>query len=145
MSGPQTAPARATLAASPSNFPESPCHKARSRLRAALRPVVSRARVVSACSASRARPSPGNVGWHARCRADAEDHRHTGRLPTPPARGQALYEVVRDNLETLLGAINEGALAVRIPRNARKELLAHLDCGLLCGPKPGFAPAALPD
>ena len=48
----------------------------------------------------------------------------------------ALYEVVRDNLETLLGAIDEGALAVRIPRNARKELLAYLDCGLLCR---GFA------
>jgi len=48
----------------------------------------------------------------------------------------ALYEVVRDNLETLLGAIDDGALAVRIPRHARKELLAYLDCGLLCR---GFA------
>ena len=56
----------------------------------------------------------------------------------------ALYEVVRDNLETLFGAINDGALAVRLPRHARKELLAYLDCGLLCGPGPGFAPAALP-
>ena len=48
----------------------------------------------------------------------------------------ALYEVVRDNLETLLGAVDDGALAVRIPRHARKELLAYLDCGLLCR---GFA------
>ena len=48
----------------------------------------------------------------------------------------ALYEVVRDNLETLFGAIDDGALAVRIPRHARKELLAYLDCGLLCR---GFA------
>ena len=48
----------------------------------------------------------------------------------------ALYEVVRDNLETLFGAIDDGALAVRIPRHAREELLAYLDCGLLCR---GFA------
>ena len=38
----------------------------------------------------------------------------------------ALYEVVRDNLETLYGAIDEGALAVRIPKHARKELEAYL-------------------
>ena len=57
----------------------------------------------------------------------------------------ALYEVVRDNIETLFGAINDGALPVRIPRHARNELLAYLDCGLLCGPGPGFALAALPD
>jgi hypothetical protein len=48
----------------------------------------------------------------------------------------ALYEVVRDNLETLKGAIDEGAIAVRIPKHARKELEAYLDCGLLCR---GFA------
>jgi len=47
-----------------------------------------------------------------------------------------LYEVVRDNLETLYGAIGDGALAVRIPKHARKELEAYLDCGLLCR---GFA------
>jgi hypothetical protein len=48
----------------------------------------------------------------------------------------ALYEVVRDNLETLYGAIDEGAIAVRLPKHARKELEAYLDCGLLCR---GFA------
>lgn len=48
----------------------------------------------------------------------------------------ALYEVVRDNLETLFGAIDDGGLAVRIPKHARQELLAYLDCGLLCR---GFA------
>jgi Putative transposase/Transposase zinc-binding domain len=48
----------------------------------------------------------------------------------------ALYEVVRENLETLYGAIGDGALAVRIPKHARKELEAYLDCGLLCR---GFA------
>jgi hypothetical protein len=44
----------------------------------------------------------------------------------------ALYEVVRDSLETLYGAIGDGAIAVRIPKHARKELEAYLDCGLLC-------------
>jgi hypothetical protein len=44
----------------------------------------------------------------------------------------ALHEVVRDNLETLYGAIGDGAIAVRIPKHARKELEAYLDCGLLC-------------
>jgi hypothetical protein len=44
----------------------------------------------------------------------------------------ALYEVVRDNLETLYGAIDDGAIAVRILKHARKELEAYLDCGLLC-------------
>ena len=48
----------------------------------------------------------------------------------------ALYEVVRDNIETLFGAIDDGGLAVRIPKHARQELLAYLDCGLLCR---GFA------
>jgi hypothetical protein len=48
----------------------------------------------------------------------------------------ALYEVVRDNLETLYGAIDDGALDVRLPKHAKKELEAFLDCGLLCR---GFA------
>ena len=43
----------------------------------------------------------------------------------------ALYEIVRDNLETLYGAI-----AVRIPKHARKEPEGYLNCGLLCR---GFA------
>lgn len=44
----------------------------------------------------------------------------------------ALYEVVRDNLETLYGAIDDGALDVRLPKHAKKELEGYLDCGLLC-------------
>jgi hypothetical protein len=48
----------------------------------------------------------------------------------------ALYEVVRDNLETLYGVIADGALDVRIPKHAKKELEGFLDCGLLCR---GFA------
>jgi len=47
-----------------------------------------------------------------------------------------LYEVVRDNLETLYGAIDDGALAVRVPKHAKKELDAYLSCGVLCR---GFA------
>jgi ABC-2 type transport system ATP-binding protein len=43
---------------------------------------------------------------------------------------------VRDNVETLYGAIDDGAIAVRIPQHAKKELEAYLDCGLLCR---GFA------
>ena len=50
----------------------------------------------------------------------------------------ALYEVVKDNLETLYGAIGDGAIAVRIPKHARKELEAYLDCGLLCRAVRGF-------
>ena len=48
----------------------------------------------------------------------------------------ALYELVRDNLETLYGAMDDGALDVRLPKHQRKELEAYLDCGLLCR---GFA------
>jgi hypothetical protein len=47
-----------------------------------------------------------------------------------------LYEIVRDNVETLYGAIDDGAIAIRIPQHAKKELEAYLDCGLLCR---GFA------
>ncbi|WP_438000647.1 transposase zinc-binding domain-containing protein [Sorangium sp. So ce185] len=43
---------------------------------------------------------------------------------------------MRDNVETLYGAIDDGAIAVRIPKHAKKELEAYLDCGLLCR---GFA------
>jgi hypothetical protein len=39
-------------------------------------------------------------------------------------------------VETLYGAIDDGAIAIRIPQHAKKELDAYLDCGLLCR---GFA------
>jgi Putative transposase len=51
-------------------------------------------------------------------------------------KATALYEVMKGNLETLYGAIGDGAIAARIPKHARKELEAYLDCGLLCR---GFA------
>ncbi len=43
---------------------------------------------------------------------------------------------MRDNLETLYGAIDDGALDVKLPKHAKKELEAYLDCGPLCR---GFA------
>ena len=48
----------------------------------------------------------------------------------------ALYEIIRDNIETLYGAVEDTALGVKIPKHARKELEGFLDCGLLCR---GFA------
>lgn len=47
-----------------------------------------------------------------------------------------LYETVRENLETLYGAIDDGALEVKIPKHAKKELESYLECGQLCR---GFA------
>jgi len=47
-----------------------------------------------------------------------------------------LYQVVQDNLETLSGAVDDGAVKLSLPRFVRKELEGHLDCGLLCR---GFA------
>ena len=47
-----------------------------------------------------------------------------------------LYQVVADNLATLYGAVDDGALGIALPRFVRKELEGYLDCGLLCR---GFA------
>jgi hypothetical protein len=47
-----------------------------------------------------------------------------------------LYQVVQDNLATLYGAVDDGALAIALPKFVRKELEGYLDCGLLCR---GFA------
>ena len=47
-----------------------------------------------------------------------------------------LYEVVRDNLETLYGAVDEGALPIGLPAFVRREFDGYLGCGLLCR---GFA------
>ncbi len=47
-----------------------------------------------------------------------------------------LYEFVRDNLETLYGAVDDGAVPIALPPFVRKELDGYLDCGLLCR---GFA------
>ena len=54
------------------------------------------------------------------------------RRPEPTT----LYEVVRDNLETLYGAVDDGDLPIALPAFVRKELDGYLDCGLVCR---GFA------
>jgi hypothetical protein len=64
---------------------------------------------------------------HDRGTADYERHR---------PETTALYELVRDNLETLYGAIADGALDVKLPKHATKELEAYLASCLLCR---GFA------
>jgi hypothetical protein len=43
-----------------------------------------------------------------------------------------LYRVVQENLETLYGAVDEGAVKIALPRFVRKELEGDLECGLLC-------------
>ena len=68
----------------------------------------------------RARQPEGRAGGEARRRAS----------------GGAKGDGVSVNLETLYGAIEDGAIAVRIPKHARKELEAFLKCGLVCH---GFA------
>ncbi len=39
-----------------------------------------------------------------------------------------LYQVVADNLETLYGAIDDGALSFKLGKHARKELEAYFAC-----------------
>jgi hypothetical protein len=51
-----------------------------------------------------------------------------------PERG-TLYQIVRDNLQTLYAAIEDG-LASPLPAFVRDEFERYLDCGLLCR---GFA------
>jgi hypothetical protein len=43
-----------------------------------------------------------------------------------------LYAVVRDNLATLYDAVEDGELAIALPKFVRKELEGYLTCGLLC-------------
>jgi len=75
-----------------------------------------------------ARPSPVVRVVAAAFPPSASPHAYQRHRPETTA----LYEVVRDNLETLYGAIDDEALPVRIPKHARKELEAYLECGLLC-------------
>ena len=42
-----------------------------------------------------------------------------------------LYTVVRENLETLYAAIDDGALSIALPPFVRAELDGYLACGLL--------------
>jgi hypothetical protein len=91
------------------------------------------------------RPPPGSVRTCAQARVGelARGSRRRGWVhlaATAPRRRYerhrpehtTLYAVVRDNLETLYGAIGDGALDVKVSKHARKELEGYLDCGLLC-------------
>jgi hypothetical protein len=53
-----------------------------------------------------------------------------------------LYAVVRDNLATLFGAVDDGAVSIALPAFVRKGLEGFLECGLLCR---GFAHVACGD
>jgi len=41
-----------------------------------------------------------------------------------------LHQVVRENIETLYAAVEEGELGVSLPGFVRRELEAYLECGL---------------
>ena len=47
-----------------------------------------------------------------------------------------LHQVVRENLQTLYAAVEEGLVGAALPDFVRRELESYLDCGLLCR---GFA------
>ena len=81
------------------------------------------------CVSAAARPLSTTAGVYRRRRPEAT----------------ALYEVVRDNLETLLAAIDDGALAVRIPR--QREACPRGMPGTNSSPTStaGSCAAALPD
>jgi len=51
---------------------------------------------------------------------------HAGQYERHRPETTTLYEVVRDNLETLYGAIDDGALDIKLPKHAKKELEAYL-------------------
>ncbi len=57
--------------------------------------------------------------------ARADVSSSSGRASPPYERHRpersTLYEVVRDNLETLYGAIDEGALEIKLPKHARRS------------------------
>ena len=42
---------------------------------------------------------------------------------------RTLYHVVQENLDTLYGAVEDGALAIALPKFVKKELEGYLECG----------------
>jgi len=56
--------------------------------------------------------------------------RPRSRLRAPPPGG-TLYQVVRDNLETLYGAVDDGTVKMALPRFVRKEVEGYLERGTL--------------
>ncbi|XXZ55963.1 transposase zinc-binding domain-containing protein [Sorangium sp. So ce341] len=81
-----------------------------------------------------AKTRPHRVACGVRCRRRVASAARTTGVVYERRRPQktTLYEIVRDNVETLYGAIDDGAIAVRISKHAKKELEAYLDSGLLC-------------
>ena len=90
------------------------------------------------------RPPPGSARKYAQARVGemACGSRRRGLVHlagTAPARRYerhrpeqtTLYAVVRDNIETLYGAIGEDALDAKVSKHARKVLEGYLVCGLL--------------
>ena len=80
--------------------------------------------------------APSSRGWRPGCSPEgtalvAQRRDARGRY-CPPEPLPSIAQVVQDGLETLYGAIDHGALAVRLPKHARKELEAYLGCGQLC-------------
>jgi hypothetical protein len=43
-----------------------------------------------------------------------------------------LYQVVRDNLETLYRAVEDGFASAPLPKFVKQEFESFLDCGVLC-------------
>ncbi len=74
---------------------------------------------------SRRAHSPQFGGFTVDSRAVA----HEPRAPTDRLRRERAPETA--GLETLYGAIADGALEARVGKQARKELEAYLDCGVL--------------
>ena len=62
-----------------------------------------------------------SAGVEIACRVYKPPHSVSCRRHRPETT--ALYEVVRDNLETLYGASGDGAIAVRIPKHAPQGAL----------------------
>jgi hypothetical protein len=88
-------------------------------------------------------PTDGRKAAESRAGTDGTKHALRAACPRPtaayrPRRPEetTLYNVVRENLETLYGAVSDGAVRIALPAFVRKELEGYLDCGLLCR---GFA------
>jgi hypothetical protein len=77
--------------------------------------------------------SRAGVGLPATC---PREHRASAEYQRCRPETTVLYEIVRDNIDTLYGAIDDSALDISSPKHAIKELDAYLNCGLLCR---GFA------
>ena len=53
--------------------------------------------------------------------------------PIPPRRQPelgTLHQVVRENIETLYAAVEQGEVGLSLPGFVRRELEAYLDCGI---------------